>query len=63
MALAEGATVVVAAKLEYLSENGVPLWYVIGTNEGHGFAKKANHDFLQASMRYFFAASCWGKRC
>ena len=20
-------------------------WYVIGTNEGHGFAKKANADF------------------
>src|SRR5262249_46379537 len=24
------------------------VWYVIGTNEGHGFAKKANQDYLQA---------------
>jgi dipeptidyl aminopeptidase/acylaminoacyl peptidase len=28
--------------------NGVPVWYVVGTNEGHGFAKKANQDYLQA---------------
>ena len=31
-----------------LKKNGVPLWYVVGTNEGHGFAKKANQDYLQA---------------
>ena len=26
----------------------VPVWYVVGKNEGHGFAKKANQDYLQA---------------
>jgi dipeptidyl aminopeptidase/acylaminoacyl peptidase len=31
-----------------LKKNSVPLWYVIGTNEGHGFAKKVNQDYLQA---------------
>ena len=31
-----------------LRKNGMPVWYVIGTNEGHGFAKKANQDYLQA---------------
>ena len=31
-----------------LKKNGVPVWYVVGTNEGHGFAKKANQDYLQA---------------
>jgi dipeptidyl aminopeptidase/acylaminoacyl peptidase len=31
-----------------LKKNGVPLWYLIGTNEGHGFAKKVNQDYLQA---------------
>jgi dipeptidyl aminopeptidase/acylaminoacyl peptidase len=31
-----------------LEKNGTPVWYVIGTNEGHGFAKKANQDYLQA---------------
>ncbi len=29
-------------------KNGVPVWYVVGKNEGHGFAKKANQDYLQA---------------
>ena len=31
-----------------LKKNNVPVWYVVGTNEGHGFAKKANQDYLQA---------------
>jgi dipeptidyl aminopeptidase/acylaminoacyl peptidase len=31
-----------------LEKNKTPVWYVIGTNEGHGFAKKANQDYLQA---------------
>jgi len=31
-----------------LKKNGTTVWYVIGTNEGHGFAKKANQDYLQA---------------
>jgi dipeptidyl aminopeptidase/acylaminoacyl peptidase len=31
-----------------LKKNGIPVWYVVGTNEGHGFAKKANQDYLQA---------------
>jgi dipeptidyl aminopeptidase/acylaminoacyl peptidase len=31
-----------------LKKNGVPLWYMVGTNEGHGFAKRANQDYLQA---------------
>lgn len=31
-----------------LKKNKVPVWYVIGTNEGHGFARKANQDYLQA---------------
>lgn len=29
-------------------KNNVPVWYVVGKNEGHGFAKKANQDYLQA---------------
>ena len=39
----EAEQVVAAVK-----KNGVPLWYVVGTNEGHGFAKKVNQDYLQA---------------
>lgn len=29
-------------------KNGVPVWYVMGKNEGHGFARKINQDYLQA---------------
>jgi len=31
-----------------LKKNAVPVWYLVGTNEGHGFAKKVNQDYLQA---------------
>jgi dipeptidyl aminopeptidase/acylaminoacyl peptidase len=34
--------------LAAVRKNGVPVWYVVGKNEGHGFAKKANQDYLQA---------------
>jgi dipeptidyl aminopeptidase/acylaminoacyl peptidase len=27
--------------------NGLPVWYLIGKNEGHGFQKKANSDYLR----------------
>ena len=29
-------------------KNGGPVWYVVGKNEGHGFAKKPNQDYQQA---------------
>jgi dipeptidyl aminopeptidase/acylaminoacyl peptidase len=29
-------------------KGGGPVWYVLGKNEGHGFAKRANQDYLQA---------------
>ncbi len=35
-----------------LKKNGSPLWYVVGTNEGHGFAKKVNQDYLQGRHRH-----------
>jgi dipeptidyl aminopeptidase/acylaminoacyl peptidase len=31
-----------------VKRNGVPVWYVVGKNEGHGFARKVNQDYLQA---------------
>ncbi len=34
--------------VEKVRKNGGPVWYVLGKNEGHGFAKKANQDYLQA---------------
>lgn len=41
--LSESEQLVAAVK-----KNGVPVWYVVGLNEGHGFAKKPNQDYQQA---------------
>lgn len=41
--LSEAAQMVAAIR-----KNGRPVWYMVGTNEGHGFAKKVNQDYLQA---------------
>jgi dipeptidyl aminopeptidase/acylaminoacyl peptidase len=30
-----------------LRKNGLPVWYIVGKNEGHGSAKKTNQDYLQ----------------
>ncbi|HEV8268216.1 MAG TPA: prolyl oligopeptidase family serine peptidase, partial [Thermoanaerobaculia bacterium] len=27
-------------------KGGVPVWYLLGKDEGHGFQKKKNQDFL-----------------
>jgi dipeptidyl aminopeptidase/acylaminoacyl peptidase len=34
--------------LSAVKQNGVPVWYVVGKNEGHGFARKGNQDYLQS---------------
>ncbi len=34
-------------------KNGGPVWYVVGKNEGHGFAKKPNQDYQQAVQVMF----------
>jgi len=31
-----------------LEKNGVPVWYMVAEDEGHGFAKKSNSDYLRA---------------
>lgn len=36
-----------------IESTGTPVWYVVGTNEGHGFAKKPNVDYLQAVLYEF----------
>ncbi len=35
-------------------KNGVPVWYQMATNEGHGFGKKDNRDFMNYSVVKFF---------
>jgi len=32
--------------VKVLEENGTPVWYLAAKDEGHGFAKKKNADFL-----------------
>ncbi len=33
--------------------NGTPVWYLVGTNEGHGFQKKDNSDYQRAVLIEF----------
>jgi len=40
--------------METVRENGVPVWYQMATNEGHGFSKKDNSDFMYAAVVKFF---------
>ena len=36
-------------------DNGVPVWYLLAMDEGHGFAKKPNRDYFQAATVLFFS--------
>jgi dipeptidyl aminopeptidase/acylaminoacyl peptidase len=40
-----------------LQGKGVPVWYVVGKNEGHGFSKKTNSDYLRA-VQFEFIERC-----
>jgi dipeptidyl aminopeptidase/acylaminoacyl peptidase len=40
--------------METVRANGVPVWYLMAVNEGHGFAKKDNSDFMYAAIVKFF---------
>jgi dipeptidyl aminopeptidase/acylaminoacyl peptidase len=44
----EAEQIVVAAR-----KNGVPVGYLLAADEGHGFARKANVDFLFCAMTAF----------
>jgi dipeptidyl aminopeptidase/acylaminoacyl peptidase len=30
-----------------VKQHGTPVWYLVGLDEGHGFAKKKDQDFQQ----------------
>jgi len=37
-----------------VKKNGTPVWYMTANDEGHGFAKKANADYLfHAGIDFF----------
>jgi dipeptidyl aminopeptidase/acylaminoacyl peptidase len=38
-----------------VQEAGTPVWYVVASDEGHGFAKKSNSDYLRAVVMKFVA--------
>jgi dipeptidyl aminopeptidase/acylaminoacyl peptidase len=42
--------------VETVRRNGVPVWYMLADNEGHGFARKDNADFLFAAYTLFLKA-------
>ena len=40
---------------------GSPVWYLVGENEGHGFAKKENQDYLFWSTLQFWQSNLLGQ--
>jgi dipeptidyl aminopeptidase/acylaminoacyl peptidase len=36
-----------------VAKSGVPVWYVVAKDEGHGFQKKTNSDYLRAVLFEF----------
>jgi len=39
--------------VEALKKNGTPVWFLMANDEGHGFAKKKNSDFMYDSAVEF----------
>jgi dipeptidyl aminopeptidase/acylaminoacyl peptidase len=39
--------------VEALRKAGTPVWYVVAEDEGHGFSKKSNSDYLRAVFMRF----------
>lgn len=44
-----------------LVERGVPVWYVLARDEGHGFRKKANSDYAAAATALFLQRFALGE--
>ena len=40
--------------LQAMRKNGVPAWYLLAKDEGHGFRKKVNTDFYSAAAALFY---------
>ena len=55
--LAESDQIVAAVK-----SNGVPVWYLIAKDEGHGFGKKTNTDFQRAVLFEFIRRYLIGEK-
>ena len=47
--------------VEALRDQGVPAWYVLAKNEGHGFRKKANRDYMSAATSLFLRRELLGE--
>ena len=43
--------------VEAVRKNGQPVWYLLAENEGHGFAKKSNADYLFYAMITFLKSA------
>lgn len=41
--------------------NGVPVWYLVGKDEGHGFQKKSNTDYQRAVLFEFIRQNLLGE--
>ena len=47
--------------VQALHDRQIPVWYVLARNEGHGFRKKANRDYLTAATVLFLKSRLLGE--
>ena len=46
--------------VQALRAKGRDAWYLLGLNEGHGFQKKENRDYMTAAVLLFFRQKLLG---
>ena len=44
-----------------LQQRGVPVWYLLADDEGHGFARRENADFALATLVRFLEETVEGR--
>ncbi len=47
--------------VDALAAKGVPVWYLLADDEGHGFARKSNADFYFAAVTRFLGKYLLGE--
>ena len=47
--------------MQAVRDNGLPVWYLLYADEGHGFAKKENADYQFWSELQFWQQHLLGK--
>ena len=47
--------------VDVIRKNGGDVWYLLATDEGHGFKKKTNRDYMMESAALFLQTHLLGE--